>query len=50
MVMHLLRHLVDARSDDVIRDDTPQLVEPEEREFRKDAYLAMREAIITLSE
>ena len=55
MLTHLLRHLVDARSDDVIWDDTPQFVEPKEREFREDApfvrnALATREAIITISE
>jgi len=55
MLMHLLGHLVDARSDDVIWDDTPQFVEPKEREFREDTSfvrnaLAMRKAIITLSE
>ena len=55
MLMHLLGHLVDARSDDVIWDDTPQFVKPKEREFREDApfvrnALATREAIITISE
>ena len=34
-----LRHLLNARGHDVIRNDVSQLVEPEEREFRQDTTL-----------
>jgi len=37
MRAHLLWHLLNARCYDVVQDDTLQLVEPEEREFREDA-------------
>jgi hypothetical protein len=51
MLLHLLRHILDARSDDVVRNGTPQLVEPKKREFRENTAffwnaLAMREAMI----
>jgi hypothetical protein len=37
MLLHLLWHILDARSDDVVRNDTLQLVEPKQREFRENA-------------
>lgn len=51
MLLHLLRHILDARSDDVVRNDTLQLVEPKKREFRENAAffrnaLATREAMV----
>jgi hypothetical protein len=37
--VQLFRHLFDARSHDVVRNDAFQLAEPEERKFRQDAAL-----------
>jgi hypothetical protein len=37
--MHLLGHLGDLRRHDMVWDDIFELVEPEEREFRKDSAL-----------
>jgi hypothetical protein len=45
VLAHLLGHLLDARSDDVIRNDGSQLVEPEERELREDAAF-VRDALV----
>ena len=37
--MHFLGHLFDPRRHDMVWDDVFELVEPEEREFRKDSSL-----------
>lgn len=39
VLVQLFRHLFDARSHDVVRNDAFQLAEPEERKFRQDAAL-----------
>ena len=39
VLVQLFWHLFDARRHDVVRDDTSQLVEPEERKFGKDTAL-----------
>jgi hypothetical protein len=46
VLAHLLGHLLYARSDDVVRNDGSQLVEPEERELREDATF-VRDALVT---
>ena len=39
VLVHLLRHLFDLGCHDMVGDDIFELVEPEEREFRKDPAL-----------
>ena len=39
VLVQLFRHLFDARSHDVVRNDDSKFVEPEERKFRQDTPL-----------
>jgi hypothetical protein len=39
VLVQLFRHLFNARSHDVVRNDASQPVEPEERKFRQDTAL-----------
>ena len=46
MLVQLIRHLFDARSHDVVRNDAFQLFEPKQGELRQDAAL-VRHALVT---